>query len=137
MEQTWKEVNMEGQFEFSLPANLSEAREQGIDSNVARWEGEGITVRVDYGMFSDPLTSYAGRPNYHISSETINGHAARVVGFDEGDGKRLVAAHFHDIAEGRNAKQERLTIVVETDRKVRSEVPDRIIRSIRFQGETE
>lgn len=137
MEQNWKKANFEGEFEFSLPAAMSEAKEQGIDSNVARWEGEGITVRVDYGMFSDPLTSYVGRPNYHLSNEEISKRAARVVSFDQDDGRHLLAAHFHSLAKGKTADRANLTIVVETEPSVGREVASRIIRSMRFQGETE
>ena len=137
MEQSWKKANFEGEFEFSLPAALSETKEQGIDSSVTRWEGEGITIRVDYGMFSDPLTSYVKRPNYHLSNEEIGNRAARVVSFNQDDGRHLVAAHFHDLAEGKSANRGKLTVVVETEPSVGREVASRIVRSIRFQGGTE
>jgi hypothetical protein len=137
MEKNWKEVNFEGKFKFSLPTSLSEADEQGIDSSVALWEGKGITVQVDYGLFSDPLTSYADRPNYNLSNEDISGHAARIVWFDQNDGSHLVAAHIHDLVERGHANARKLTIVVETSQEVGSEIAEKIIRSIRFQGETQ
>jgi hypothetical protein len=137
MGKNWKEVNFKGKFKFSLPTSLSEADEQGIDSSVALWEGKGITVRVDYGLFSDPLTSYVDRPNYNLSNEDIGGHAARIVWFDQNDGSHFVAAHFHDLAERRGVNLRNLTIVVETSQEVGSEIPEKIIRSIQFQGGTQ
>lgn len=136
MKQDWEKVDFEGKFEFSLPAGLSEVREQGIDSSVARWEGEGITVRIDYGVFSDPLTSYGGRPNFRLSDAEIGDRAARIVSFDQSDGKHLVAAHFHGFAKERRTARDKLTIVVETEPSVKREVASRIIRSVRFQGAT-
>jgi hypothetical protein len=137
LEQDWKEIDFGGKLQFSLPAGLAETKEQGIDSRVGRWEGEGITVRVDYGIFSDPLTSYAERPNYRLAAEKIDNRTARVVSFDLNDGKDFIAAHFGGFTEEETGERSALTIVVETEPGVGSEVASQIIRSVRFKGETQ
>ena len=137
MEKNWKDILFKGKFKFSVPASLLEAEEQGIDSSVALWEGKGIKVRVDYGLFSDPLTSYVNQPNYILSNEDIGGNPARIVWFDQNDGSHFVAAHFHDLEERRWTDLRKLTIVVETSKKVGSKISEKILRSIQFQGETQ
>ncbi len=136
MEKNWEEVNFKGKFKVSLPTSLSEVDEQGIDSDIAQWEGEGITVRVDYGLFSDPLTSYADRLNNNLSNEYIGGYAVRIVRFDQNDGSHFAAAHFHNLQKSRSAKLKKLTVVVETTQEVGSEISTKIIKSIQFKGET-
>jgi hypothetical protein len=132
MPKNWKEVNFEDEFTFSVPVGVSEVDAQGIDSSIGVWKGEDVTIRVDYGLFSDPLTSYSGRPNYEHLAEEIDGRAASIIGFDQSDGNRFVAVHFYDLAERGHAKLRKLTMVVEASQKVGRELSLEIIRSIRF-----
>lgn len=132
----WKQVNFEGIFTFSLPAALSEVPMQSIDSNTASWAGEGITVRIDFGLFSDPLTSFTGHPGYNVSNEKIGSHTARIIRFDREDKGHFVAAHFHDLTEGRDAPPKKLTIVIETSQETEVAIAEKIIRSIKFKGES-
>jgi len=137
MEKNWKEVNFKGILKFCLPASLLESDARGIDSTVAFWKEKSITVQLDYGFFSDPLTSYIDRPNYSFSNEYIGGRAARIVWFDQNDGSHFVAAYFHDLTERRCVNLRHLTIVVETSQEVESGIPEKIIRSLQFKGETQ
>lgn len=123
----WKEVGFAGTFRFSVPADVVEVTAHGIDSDVAHWEGGGITVRVDSGLFSDPLTSYANHPGM------LGGRPARLVSFDRDDGSRFAAAHFLE-KTGESAGGGTITVVVETDRGVEPEVGAEILRSIEFKG---
>jgi hypothetical protein len=127
----WKEVGFAGTFRFSVPADVVEITAHGIDSDVAHWEGGGITVRVDSGLFSDPLTSYANHPG--TLDDVICGRPARLVSFDRDDGSRFAAAHFLE-KTGEPAGRGTITVVVETDRGVEPEVGAEILRSIEFKG---
>ena len=128
-----KDVEFGGTFTFSVPTDVVEVETQGIDSDVAHWEGGGITVRVDSGLFSDSLTSYADHPN--MAYEDIGGRAARFVSFDRDDGTRFAAAHFHAVTENEQVGRVTITVVVETDREVESGTGEEIIRSIEFREE--
>ncbi|MDQ3829874.1 MAG: hypothetical protein M3361_11340, partial [Candidatus Tectomicrobia bacterium] len=97
-----------------IPAGLSEGREQGIDSSIATWKGEGISILIDQGMFSDPLTSYEGRADYRFDHETIDGRPARIVSFTESNGTRVFAAHFPSFRTDARLK-EGLTVIIRSD----------------------
>jgi hypothetical protein len=130
----WKELTLAQGLTLTVPADLSRGPEQGVDTAVATWNGAGISVVVDQGPFADPLTTYQGRPGSRSRQETIDGRPARIVSFLEGDGTRVVAAHFPGTQAGAAAGKP-LTIVVRVDPAVRrEEVAFDIIRSLRFGG---
>src|SRR4051812_5799113 len=58
------EVQLRMGHTLCLPPGLSGGDDRGVDTAVATWSGPGIQILVDEGPFADPLTSYAGRPNY-------------------------------------------------------------------------
>lgn len=137
MDKDWKEVDFEGKFKFSVPVSVSAAEEQGIDSSIGLWKGKGIMVRVDYGLYSDPLTSYTDRANYSVRDDEIDGQAARMILFDDIDGRHFVAGHFGELPVGSGSKPRRLTVVVEASQEVGKVIPIKIIESIRFTGGTQ
>jgi hypothetical protein len=134
----WKELTLAEGLTLTVPTDLSGGPDQGVDTEVTTWNGPGISVVIDQGPFADPLTTYGGRAGSHSRQETIGGRLARVVSFVEGNGTRVVAAHFPGAragaSAGRGASAEKaLTIVVRVDPAVlRREVAFDIIRSLRF-----
>ena len=93
-----------------------------------------MTVYVDYGLFSDPLSKYANRSRYNLNYEEIDGQKAKTVVFDHEDGSHFVAVHFQELVERRYGKINKLTLIVEASVEVGREIPQQIIRSIRFLG---
>ncbi len=128
----WHEITVGNLLVFSSPVELTPASTQGIDSAVGEWHGDDLLVRTDYGLFADQLTGYQKRANRQAFEEAIDGQPARVVAFDEPDGSRFTAAHFHDL--GRlGAGPKKLTFVVISRGSRSADEALRIIRSIRFR----
>ena len=73
----WKEVYAGG-FYVSLPPSWKYIKEQGIDSNVGKFKGDGAELSFDFGWYSSPLDSYF-EPEYAITSENISGYDAKIV----------------------------------------------------------
>lgn len=126
----WHEVRG-GVVLFSSPVEVTPTGGTGADTAFAEWQGDGLVVRADYGLFVDPLTGHRSRAGTQLSEETIDGRAARVLAADQPDGSRFTAAHFPDLSgpDGRSAK---LTFVVITSGQRTAEEALEIIRSLRF-----
>ena len=108
-----------GIFSVELPAVLVKREGSAIDSPAVGFEGGGLSVDVDQGPFSDPLTSYVGRPDYREEAAEIAGVAARLVFFrTPADATYTVAAHL----PGPNG----LTVVV----SAAETIPERVARDI-------
>ena len=131
--ENWVEVSLPTGHRLRVPPRLSGGDDQGMDTTIATWSGPGIQILVDDGPFADPLTSYARRPNHWTSEETIDGQPARIVGFDDDGGTRVVAAHFPGSVAG-SGVSDRLTILVRIEPGGDQEVARKIIRSFRFGG---
>jgi hypothetical protein len=128
----WYEIAVGDFLAFSSPVELTPAPAQGIDSVVGEWNGDDLVVRLDYGLFVDPLTGYQNRSNRQSFEESIDGLPARVVAFDQGDGSRFTAVHFYDLGQ-LGAAPRKLTFVVISRGGRTAEEALRIIRSIRFR----
>ena len=89
-------------------------------------------MRTDYGLFADQLTGYQNRSNRQAFEESIDGQPARVVAFDQPDGARFTAAHFHDLGQ-LGAGPKKLTFVVISRGSTTADDALRIIKSIRFR----
>ena len=64
-----------------LPPGWEYVQRQGIDSFVGEFTGDGITLRFDYGMYSNQLAMQAGEqdPAYLVRYEQVAGMEAKVV----------------------------------------------------------
>lgn len=121
----WKTITA-GNLSFSAPPDVARTGEQGIDSASAAWESDSLRISIDSGPFSDGLRSYGNKAGYKAREESINGRAARIVEFDQPDGKRFTAARFD--------APPLLTFVVVANEDVDPEVPQEILRGIRFDA---
>ena len=52
-EQDWHEIVVGDLIAFASPVPLQPTTAVGTDTAFSEWQGEGITVRVDYGLFVD------------------------------------------------------------------------------------
>ncbi len=82
----WKKIDDGGKgksngegMTFRLPPDLIDQKVQGIDSSVGQYKSDSIILSFDYGMYSDPLTSYSKRPDYQESEIKIDGRVAKKI----------------------------------------------------------
>jgi hypothetical protein len=128
----WKHVTVGNRFRLRSPVDLTVADAAGVDSNATALEGRNISVVIDEGPFSDPLTSYGNRQGVQSSEEPIDGHPARVVSFPLDDGSQFAAAHF-DLSGGAGPDHPRkLTISVTGRDDAAGDVPLKVVRSLEF-----
>ena len=115
--------------------SLTRTEDQGVDSKFAIWRGDGISVQIDYGLFSDPLQSYGNRTNAKLVHEEIDGHPARIVSYDRNDDTHFVGVHFPDLRELSAGGLKKLTAVVLTGPEIGADVALNMLRSIKFSRE--
>ena len=60
-EQDWRKIVVGELLEFSSPVALERTTAEGADTAFSEWQGDGLTVRVDYGLFVDPRRAPSGR----------------------------------------------------------------------------
>jgi hypothetical protein len=131
LETDWKEIELEtASLRLRSPEELRDVGATGIDSQVTSLEGPTLSVTVDTGPYADPLSSYAGRPEYMASHETIGGRRARVVSFRLEDDRRFAGAHFEPAPGG--AGPDRATVSVVEQAGDGTDVPLEVVRSVEF-----
>ena len=104
-EQDWHEIVVGDLIAFASPVPLQPTTAVGTDTAFSEWQGEGITVRVDYGLFVDRLESSQRQDGAEAADETIDGVPARRVSYTRADGTRFTALHFPDLAAGDNRRR--------------------------------
>jgi hypothetical protein len=129
--QQWSDVRVGDMFTFSAPAGLEPTSARGMDTDFGEWRGGDLLVRIDAGLFVDPLASYGSKPNVRAFDEAIDGQRARLVTFDQPDGSRFTAAHFPDVPNAAGGRK-KLTFVVISSGERSADDAMRIVRSIRF-----
>ncbi len=128
----WVTVDADGKFTLSLPASLVPVQQRSVDSLARRWKGEQLVVHFDYGRYADPLIFYRDKKGYRAFTDQIDARPALVVEFERDDGWRFTAAHFADLGPDPFGQTIKLTVVVESGPGVGSDIPFRIVRSVRF-----
>jgi hypothetical protein len=127
----WKEITFANLLALRVPQDVLHLEVQGIDSEIAEWRGKKVKIRIDYGLFSDRLTSYDSREGYVEREELISGLPVRFVEFQEADESRFVAAYFFDLSSI-GVSPRSLTVVVRASDPSATETARRIVRSIEF-----
>jgi hypothetical protein len=118
-------------FHLSLPPGWEFRRLQGTDSSVGEITGDGVTLGLDYGWYSDPLSAenYPGQAESYV---IIDGQRAKItVPNVVGDG--IVGVHFPDLGSTGGSKI-RLTILGSQLTASQQSTALAIFRSIRFTG---
>jgi hypothetical protein len=131
-EQDWQTVVVGDVLEFSSPVALDRTTAEGTDTTFSEWQGSGLTVRVDYGLFVDPLKSSQRQGGAEVAVETIDGLTATRVSYTQADGMRFTAVHFPDLSAvggGRN----KLTMVVLSPSSRAAEDARRMLTSVKFR----
>ena len=131
-EQGWTTVVVGDVIEFAAPVALERTTAEGADTAFSEWHGDGLTVRVDYGLFVDPLRSSQRQAGAEVVDDTIDGLAATRVSYAQPDGTRFTAVHFPDLAAiggGRN----KLTMVVLSPSSRPADVALRMVASVKFR----
>lgn len=91
---TWHKVEA-GAFSLFAPAGWEFHQLQGVDSYIGEFTGDGVTLKFDYGQYSNPLDQ-AVEPKYVITREDIGGHNARVV-YPRSPGHGVTGIYFSKI----------------------------------------
>jgi hypothetical protein len=123
----WQRVRVDGVLELSIPPTMSTSEARAIESPAGVWEGKGISVVVDASMYADDLGSAPGV----ATTDRIDGRPVRIVSQREGDGTRLVAAHFPSSQPPEASRCAGVTIVVRATPTIPADIPLRIIRSVK------
>ena len=103
----WKKINLD-HFVFFGPRDLQDQKAHGIDSAVWVFSNESMTVSLDYGVYSNGLTTYSNQLEYREEWLNIGGRKAKVVTFrrDETlltydrDLPYVTAVYFPDVTSG-------------------------------------
>jgi hypothetical protein len=82
---TWHSVDT-GPFSVLLPPGWIYEPDQGIDSFIGSFVGDGVRLHFDYGWYSNSLP-YDNDPAYHVHFETVAGRDAKVAYPNSGDGE--------------------------------------------------
>jgi hypothetical protein len=116
-----------GSFTVSLPPNWKLNKLQGIDSYVAEFTGDGVTLNFDYGWYSSPLVD-KDDPSHAITYETIDGKKAKIV-IPKEIGSGTTGVYFEDVGDGMN----RLQISGDNLTSSQQDVVLKIFRTIQFR----
>lgn len=99
---SWQFVDA-GSFTVSLPSDWKFNTRQGIDSYVAEFIGDGVTLNFDYGWYSNPLAD-ENDPDHIVTHEIIDGKKARMVVPKKGV-NGMTGVYFEDVGDGMNRLQ--------------------------------
>jgi hypothetical protein len=80
----WSRVEVAGEFSLALPPKLKAVPTAGADSLVHRFRGEGLTISIDYGRYSNPLTNLSGNDLVR-NVVRVDGRSAELVTLEETD----------------------------------------------------
>ncbi len=96
----WVAVEAPDRFTLALPPDYVEQEVQGIDSYVRCFQSGKVRLGLDYGRYSDPLTSYADRPEYESGELTLGNRDATWVSFalDEAEAPSADPLYRHFVA---------------------------------------
>ena len=100
--ENWQLVDANS-FTISLPPSWKFNTLQGIDSYVAEFVGDGVTLNFDYGWYSNPLADESDS-RYVVTYETIDGKKAKIV-VPKDIGNGTTGVYFEDVGDGMSRLQ--------------------------------
>lgn len=134
----WKRVDAGASFSFWLPEDMQQQRATGIDSLVGEYRSPNMRITFDYGLYSNPLTSYSNSSGCEEDTTTISGRDARIVeckkARSDSTYEYFAAIHFsevHPAAEGGGSVK--LTMEAEFNQEGDLETARKILESIAFK----
>jgi hypothetical protein len=114
-----------GAFSLYAPPGWQFHKEQGIDSYVGKFTGDGIVLHFDYGLYSNPLDE-ATAPKYTVTHEEIEGRKAKIVS-PRVPGTRLTAVYFSKVRDS-----DKLCVWANYLTEAQQTLVLKILRTIRF-----
>ena len=84
----WKKIDDNGNFEFSLPADMEIVPVQGKDSQVGEYHGKNLKLFYDFGIYSNEMCHSPDadkKSQYKEEKAEIDGKPAKIVTFYEPD----------------------------------------------------
>lgn len=78
----WKRVTS-CEFSFLLPATTREETTHPVDSCLANFQYKDLSISLDYGLYSSPLSEQDWMRNYQTTSITINGRKASLITYED------------------------------------------------------
>ena len=141
----WKMFEL-GDFSVSLPSDMRSVPVRGIDSHVGEFQGEGLKVDFDYGLYSNPLTrrdlsSSRDLQSFSEDWTLIDGRRAKIVhaSWTAKEGAKpdyFCGVYFPDVSlEDPNSKGRSITklnLCISSERPIDPALADHAFRSIRF-----
>lgn len=121
----WPQIDA-NTFTLSLPQGWKFNKLQGIDSYVGEFEGNGMKLSFDYGIYSNPLAD-ENDPEYNVTYENIDGQKGKIV-MAKKPGQGTSGVYFE-----RLVKDNKLNLYGENLTIPQKELALEIIRSIKFQ----
>ena len=112
-------------FTIMAPAGWKFNQGRGTDSYVGTFDGEGISLEFDYGIYSNSLAD-DNNPDYTIKYETIDGQNARLV-------KPVGANGLTGVYFGKLGKYNRLNIYGRDLSESNKELTLRVVRTLKFK----
>jgi hypothetical protein len=130
---TWHSVDT-GPFSVLLPPGWTYEPDQGIDSFIGTFAGDGMRLRFDYGWYSNSLP-HDNDPAYHVHFETVAGRDAKIAYPNSGNGETGI--YFPGVTGGPPFAPDMLTrhnIIGQNLTPAQRDVALQIFRSIRFDA---
>ena len=121
----WTRQSMaEDAYSLALPPGLSCVPLQGIDSDVARCDGDGLRLTLDWGM-------HGGVPTGHVETETVGGREVRLRREGEGFVAGFVVPPI-DLGDGSRTPSQALTVHVACSAEAACETARDVVRTVRI-----
>jgi hypothetical protein len=134
----WRKVELKD-FSFYIPSDMKERKVRGTDSEIWEFRSKGITLSIDYGVFS-PECASLDRPEYREERVVVDGRAAKVCAYrrsdkydatyPEKDREYFTAINFPDVWGGDSGS--RLTFDAACLDSSTQETAKRIFQTIKF-----
>ncbi|MDA1263687.1 MAG: CocE/NonD family hydrolase [Planctomycetota bacterium] len=120
----WVERYAGNRFSLIMPPDWVRKPVRGIDSYVAKFEGPGVSLQLDHGMYSSKLESLANRANHSREDLNLSGFAAALHRCDG-----FVGLHFPKAGPLDGVG---LTLLAACDSDEARDVAEQVLRTLRF-----
>ena len=135
--ENWVELTAGEVLTLQAPPGSRFVPGRGTDSFIGRVEGPGFRLEMDYGVYSDPLTSGGSFVTVDSADTRIDGKAARTVFATSRDpvaGERhFYGLHVMSVAPSALGPI-RLTVTATSHQRKLLDIVDRIVHTIRFKS---
>jgi len=123
-----------GDFSLSLPVDMVDQEEQGIDSLVGRYKKDGMELYFDYGMWTRPPLTFCYYPNYSITAIELSGKPAKISSLRSENGNFEYGASLYvaNVVEHNGEFIEHLDMSIGFNEANDKEIARCILESVRF-----